>query len=175
MIEGNHYSTFMDGTTTTQRMCQYLGCKYLGVSAFIRILLVKKSCHSRHSAKVDIWAHHGTSGGRLVGTSINSVQRMEEIAEADIYLMGHDHKKSIATMSKLHLSDAKSHLKLNHKRILLGRTGSFLLGYVQGKPSYVADAAMRPSDLGTIKIEITFKQTTLKNMTERYIDIHGSI
>jgi UDP-2,3-diacylglucosamine pyrophosphatase LpxH len=172
LIEGNHYSTFMDGTTTTQRMCQYLNCKYLGVSAFIRLVLSKTSIRlARHSLSLDVWAHHGLAGGRLIGSSMNSVQRMEEIAEADIFLSGHDHKKSLATMSKLYLSQSKNNFQLNHKKILLGRTGSFLKGYVQGKTSYVADAAMRPSDLGTIKIEITMNSAGGR----KWIDVHGSL
>jgi len=70
LLEGNHYSVFEDGTTTTQYLCQLLECKYLGVSAFIRLRFCYKPSDTS-TMSLDIWAHHGSgaSGGRTVGGS----------------------------------------------------------------------------------------------------------
>ncbi len=181
LIEGNHYSAFEDGTTSTQRMCAILGCKYLGVSSFIRLVFDK--CNSqmeRHtSMKLDIWAHHGASGGRSLGASINKVEQMIKTANADIYLMGHDHKKQVGFMNVLELGNSNKNIYLKNKKILMARTGSFLKGYEPGHRSYIADSAMSPTDLGVIKIELTPKNTRKvldgTNIEQRYIDIHASI
>ena len=171
LLEGNHHGKFSSsGITTTQYMCQKLGCKFLGVSAFVRLSFV----YGKKSACVDIWAHHGKSGSRLVGGSMNAVQNMADIADADIYLMGHDHKKSIAMKTRLCLTHGKG-LNLTHKKILMGRTGSFLKGYVPDQSSYIAKALLSPTDLGVLKIELTPKREQAGDKDSFYVDLHGSL
>ena len=157
-----------------------MGCKYLGVSSFIRL-----SFHySTHHFHIDIWAHHGKGASRLIGGSLNRVQQMGEAAEADIYLMGHDHKKTVGLVTKLKLGEGtggnKQEIKLHHKKQLYARTGSFLKGYESDQVSYVADMALSPTDLGVIKIELTprriSKQENKKVISDYfYCDIHASI
>lgn len=185
LLEGNHYSkfstnsepghglNFIEGQTTTQMMCQYLQCKYLGVSSFIKLSLP----YQTKASSKDLWVHHGLGAARLVGGSLNKVQQMVDSAQADIYLMGHDHKKSVAMKSILHLSPSGDKLRLNHKKILLGRTGSFLKGYEPECDSYVAGAGLSPTDMGVIKIELTPKRQQIKkeNIDIYYVDIHASI
>jgi len=173
LMEGNHYGEFQSGITTTQKMCDILGAKYLGVSAFIRLTLKQIHDKSKHSSSVDIWAHHGKGASRMAGGSLNAVEHMAGAAEADIYLMGHDHKKSVAYSTRLYLGESNRGVpSLKQRKILLARTGSFLRGYVPGKVSYVADRMLNPSNLGTVKIELTPRQNA---KGDRYIDIHASV
>lgn len=175
LMEGNHYGNLTSGMTTTQKMADMLGCSYLGVSTFIRLTLKQQHKRSNHSSSVDIWAHHGKGASRLAGGSLNTVEHMVGAAEADIYLMGHDHKKSVAYATRLYLGDSnRGSTHLRERKILLARTGSFLRGYVPGKVSYVADRMLNPSNLGTVKIELTPKQDW-KDGSRRYIDIHASV
>ena len=167
LIEGNHFGALDSGMTTTQLMCDKLQCKYLGVSSFIRLSMP----HGTKHASIDIWAHHGRGASRKAGGSINAVEDMTGLGEAQIYLMGHDHRKSIAMKSRMYHQDSR----LRHKKILLGRTGSFLLGYVDGQPSYVAKGAMTPSDLGVIKIELTPRRNMKNKEDDYYIDLHASV
>ena len=171
LLEGNHYGEFSNGTTTTQKMCEILKCKYLGVNGFIRLSLYNES--RKKSMTVDIWAHHGKGAARTVGGSMNRVEQMAENAEADIFLMGHDHKKSVGFLRKLYLS-GQTGLNVKERKIMMGRTGSFLKGYVDGAKSYVTDMALKPCDLGVIKIELTPKRIQGKNAND-FIDIHASI
>lgn len=170
-MEGNHYAEFPNGTTTTQKLAELLEARYLGVSSFIRLTLKYRA----HSASIDIWAHHGKGASRLIGGSLNRVQQMGESAEADIYLMGHDHKKSVGLVTKLTLSEGNGQIKLRHKKQLYARTGSFLKGYENNKISYVADMALSPTDLGVVKIELTPKRDQTNKQDRFYIDIHASI
>jgi len=176
-LEGNHYADLMSGITTTQFLCEIMDCKYLGVSCFL-MLILKKDIH--HSHRVDVWAHHGLGGGRTAGASINKVEKMCDAAEADIYLMGHDHKKHIAMKSRLRLSDSKRGISLENRKIVMARTGGFLRGYVKGKASYIADGAYSPSDMGTVTITMT-PQRDCRSMVvgkreeRRWVDLNASI
>ena len=170
-IEGNHYGALQSGMTTTQMMCEALKAKYLGVSSFIRLVFN----YGKKSASVDIWAHHGKGGSRLAGGSLNTVEHMSSISNAQINLMGHDHRKSVAFKTNLHLTEGGGGLKLSQRKILLGRTGSFLKGYVDNAPSYIAAGAMTPTDLGVLKIELTPKRTQKDKQDNFYIDLHCSI
>jgi len=172
LVEGNHYYDFIDGTTSTQRMCAMLDCKYLGVSSFVRLRVPESG---NRSNTVDIWAHHGLGASRLVGGSLNRVQQMAEAAEADIYLMGHDHKKSVGFVNRLRLCRAGGKLALNHRKVLMARTGSFLKGYVPEEASYIADAGLSPTDMGVVKIELTPIRKQGLGTENIYIDIHASV
>lgn len=171
-LEGNHYSELTSGITTTHLLCEKMGCKYLGVSAFIRILLNYRTTHTH---ALDIWAHHGLGGGRTAGASINKLENMIKAADADIYLMGHDHKKHIAMQSRLKLADSRRGLSLENRKIVMARTGGFLKGYENNKPSYIADAAYAPVDIGTIMVEITPRRKEVDGQDTRWVDLNASL
>jgi len=178
MIEGNHYSKISSGITTTHLLCEKMDCKYLGVSAFIRVIL-RRDIH--HTHRIDIWAHHGLGGGRTVGSSLNKVENMVDAADADIYLMGHDHKKGVVPKSRLKLSESRNVLTMENRKILLIRTGGFLRGYVDQKQSYIADRAYSPADIGTVLINITPQrkhrrdEKTKTRLDRRWVDLNASL
>jgi len=176
-LEGNHYSELSSGITTTQLLCEKMDCKYLGVSAFIRLLLTyqTENVNTPHRHALDIWAHHGLGGGRTAGASINKVDKMIEAADADIYLMGHDHKKHIAMKSRLRLTDSRKSLSLENRKIVMARTGGFLKGYQNNEPSYIADAAYAPVDIGTISIKVTPQRKEIDGVDTRWLDLNASL
>ena len=169
LMEGNHHYEFSNGTTSTQYLCELLKCKYLACVALCRIIFRQSKGH--RSSAVDIFAYHGKGASRLIGGSLNTVQQMAEVCDANIYLMGHDHKKGAGMASKLAWSDGKiSNIK--EKKLFFARTGSFLQGYVENKPSFVVEKMLNPTDLGTVKIELTPRCTKSGGLK---VDIHGSI
>lgn len=179
MLEGNHYGVYSSGITTTQLLCQKMGCTYLGVAAFMRLHF---KSHSKHNSKLslDVYAHHGMGAARLMGGSLNRVQFSAEGKDADVYIMGHDHKKMTGMVSKLMLVNGSQGLHLKHRKLLFVRSGSFLKGYEDGVPSYVADGDMNPTDLGVPKIEFTPKRVAHRvpngKVEDRcHVDIHCSI
>lgn len=174
LIEGNHYQTFANNTTTTQELCRLLNAPYLGVMSVIRLSFVSRRNNTRLS--LDLVAHHGKGAARLVGGSLNRVQQMAEAVEADIYLMGHDHKKSVASSSVLKITDGSDgKIRLKHRKKIYARTGSFLRGYRDGEASYITDAAGNPTDLGVVKLEITPRRNRGDKKDVRRLDIHVSI
>ena len=168
MIEGNHYSELKSGITTTQYLCEILGCKYLGVAGFVRIQL----CLGTMQISVDIFAHHGKGASRLIGGSLNRVQQLAEVAHADIYLMGHDHKRSAGVQSRMYLDKLST---VKEQRQLFARTGSFLTAYRDGKVSYIADMALPASDLGAITIHMTPHRDRAKEGRGLWVQLEASI
>lgn len=157
MLGGNHYFQFHNGDTTDHILAAALGTKYLGVCSFIRLSMrFKGSNTTRHS--LDIFAHHGKGGGSLAGSTFNTIEKMTSTAVADFYLMGHDHKRGcVALTPRLQLNSTGNTGELNVKerQPWVGRTGSFLKAYENGRVSYNVDACRPPASLGWIEFEIT--------------------
>ena len=180
LLGGNHYYQFEDGTTGDNQLAGQLGTSFLGVCSFIRILFCWAGSTNRKAA-LTIFAHHGAGGGgRLVGGSMNRVAQSAEFADADICLMGHDHNVGILKLKPiLGLSgNNQGELRVIERQRWVGRTGSYLKAYVDGKKSYNVDAARSPSSLGHIKFEITptrFEGTTEsgRRIDTRSIKIRG--
>jgi predicted phosphodiesterase len=157
MLGGNHYFDFGNGDTTDHVLAAALNTKFLGVCSFIRLSFrFKGMVNRRHS--LDIFAHHGKGAGTLPGSTFNTLEKMATTAMADFYLMGHDHKKGcIPSTPRLVLNSKGSDAELVVRERVpwLGRTGSFLKSYENGKVSYNVDAGRSPSTLGWIEFEIT--------------------
>lgn len=171
LIGGNHYFQFESGTTSDHKLCEKLDCKFLGVSAFIRLTFVYRGARQTF----DIWAHHGAGGARLPGGSINRVDQMREHADADLYVMGHDHKRGIipATPRMSLKQDAKNSLRLNVRQPWVARSGSFLHAYDDGKVSYIVDTARGPSSIGHIEAEVTWRQEGCGDNDRRSLQVRG--
>lgn len=157
-LEGNHFWQFDTGQTSTQILCDRLGCKWLGDICYIRLAIhfKNRTCYTI----IDIIAAHGRAGGKLAGTTINQVDDLKRIfPNADLYLEGHDHHRGAFPTSVLEAHpSANDELNIKQKRQWLGRTGSFLKGYVEGEQSYVVKRLLKPTDIGIIRFMIDFKR-----------------
>lgn len=152
LIGGNHFFTFENGDTSEHVLCAALGAKFLGVCSLIRVTFVDGS----RCVSLDIMAHHGRGGGALAGSTFNTVEKMQAVAEADIYLMGHDHSKgAIPAKPRLRLTSGTQGLNVKERTPVLGRTGSFLKAYEPGMVNYNVDACRAPAALGWIEFDLT--------------------
>jgi len=127
---------------------------------------------------LDIFAHHGKGGGVLSGSTFNTLEKMAVGADADIYLMGHDHKKGcIPSTPRLRLSSRgkDAELFVKSRSPWLGRTGSFLRAYEAGRISYNVDAGRPPCSLGWIEFEVTPKRIRNQSTSNPYDYIELSI
>lgn len=169
-LNGNHYFEYQSGMNSDQKLCEKLGCKYLGVSSFIRITF---TCNGS-SLPFDVWAHHGAGGARLVGGDINRVDQMREFADADVFVQGHTHKRScVPANPKLYLENYLGNLRLKERQQWLIRSGSFLKSYEDGKVSYNVDAARGPCSLGHVELEITWRRRQSGGKVERWLQVRG--
>lgn len=158
LIGGNHYFAFESGATSDHMLCDLMECKFLGVSSLIRIEFADATVR----VPFTIFAHHGAGGARLFGGSINRVDQMREIADADLYCMGHDHQRGIVpARPRIYLSTTKKNgLVVRERQQYLARTGSFLAAYNPGSISYNADACRGPCSLGHVEIELRLRRRT---------------
>lgn len=153
LLGGNHYYQHNNGDTTDHVLAAALGCKFLGVCSFIRLEI---STGHKRFASLDIFAHHGKGGGGLPGSTFNTIEKMTQTADADIYLMGHDHKKGcVPSTPRLRLVKGRTTLNVKERCPWLGRTGSFLKAYENERVSYNVDACRSPASLGWIEFDIT--------------------
>jgi hypothetical protein len=152
MLCGNHNHISADGMTITQLLAKRLDAPALGVCAAIRLIL-NRTNSSAHLV-YDIWAHHGTGGGVLAGSTINALERWSNGLDADMALMGHDHKKVGIQIERLGLTGNRDTLRPKTKTITLIRTGGFMKAYEKGKVSYLVERAARPLTLGTASAHI---------------------
>lgn len=157
LLNGNHFYNFSDGTNSDQALCRELGCQYLGVSCFVRMYLDVSGCQQA----LDIWAHHGAGASRLPGGSINRVENMREHAAADMYIMGHDHKRmAVPATPRLFLAhSSKTGLELRQRHQWLIRSGSFMTSYRDGEVNYNVDCGRGPCSLGHVEMILTPRKT----------------
>jgi hypothetical protein len=173
LLEGNHFAEFQNSTTSTQRMCETLDCRYLGANAFIRLSFRPLNRGARQG--LTIFAHHGLGAARFSGGSLKRVEDMQSVAIADVYLCGHDHRRTVATKSMLRLRDGNGSVRLSQQKIVIARTGSFLKGYEPGARSYVVDRSLPPCDLGTVSISMTWKRDDKNGDSKEWIDLGATI
>jgi len=180
MAGGNHAAELLSGVSVDQYLCDLLNCKFMGTSGYL-FLILNAADREKTTKRLDVWLHHGKGGGSTVGAPYNTLGKMAENAEAHIYLMGHTHTKGIVVTQKLvpKYSTGRRPAGVSYKKQYFISTGSFLKAYEDGKPSYVARRALRPSDLGTAKIEVTLrrKHTSYdgKDSEEIKLDYHASV
>ncbi len=161
IMEGNHFWEFNDGTTSDQYLAQLLEIPFLGAMAFIRVRMKRTATDVR---VITVWAHHSGGshgGGRTLGGSANSVSRHEAAWDADIFLLGHDHRRFSWAEPVMSMTQ-KGEPRLLERTRIFGRVGAFLKGMEHEKSialdkpyvaSYAEKAAYRPTDLGWIEIK----------------------
>lgn len=156
LLEGHHFFEFRDGTTSDTKIASILKAPFLGTSCFLRLRFNRGG--SRHS--LVIWAHHGAGGGMKQSAPLNRLENIVTGFDADIYLMGHQHKKVPALISQLYMTDNIPH-RLKERTKYIASTGGFFQGYKQGskvgnkvRGSYVEKKMYPPTALGTIIIRV---------------------
>ena len=117
-----------------------------------------------------IYAVHGWGGARTIGAKANKVEELTKIAEADCYILSHDHTQVVHRLNVLAASMRTQYPFIKNKRRLLINTGGFIRysGYIQRK-GYI------PQDLGTPRIRIEAKERYEGKCGEYYLDLHASI
>ena len=174
-IEGNHGWVMSDGKTANEDLAERMGSESLGWLCHYTLNFQFKD-RSNGSQNVYIVACHGKAGGKTAGNSVNQVDWMRNIfPAADIYIMAHDHERWVRPVNVLMPVIAKGGIKLKQKRQLLCRSGSFLKGYHDGASSYTVAGLFRPSDLGSIQIDISFHRDQRDGEDRIITDIHGVV
>lgn len=158
MLEGHHYYEFRDGSTTDTRIAQALKTVFLGTCAFVRLRFKGRST-SRITCT--IWCHHGAGSGVKTSAPLNRLENLMPYFDADVYLIGHQHKKVGAPVDQVYMTKKRPHSLSYRTRILAG-TGGYLSGYTQGatqggifpRGGYVERGMRPPVALGCVLLFI---------------------
>jgi len=162
IILGNHYWTYSSGVNSEQYLADLLGIPYLGPVGLIRLDFRDKSGRTRQQATV--YCHHsgGSKGGRTTSGDVGALERSELSFDADIYALSHTHRRYATRQSTMSLTP-RGEPRVEERTKLFLRTGAFLKGYKEEGtislerphfPSYAEGGALRPTDLGWIKVTI---------------------
>lgn len=166
LLEGHHFWTFADGTTSDTRLCQALGAPFLGTCALVQVRFRQAKPTHKQAPSFVIWCHHGRGSGQMQGSPLNKLEQVTKAFDADVYLIGHHHKKASAKMQRLAgIWGPTGKGRLLHKNVIIAGTGGFLKGYMQGskrgsvaRGGYVEQGMMVPVALGGVVIWARPKQ-----------------
>jgi hypothetical protein len=158
LLQGHHYMDMADGSTSDIKIAEALRAPFLGDAAIVRLIFDKHKDVDGLPLKADIWCHHGRGGGVGAAAPISLLEKTARGFDADIYLMGHQHKKVATPIDEMFWSRDG---RMLHRTKLLACTGSFLKGYLANSMSegraggtYVEKGMMTPVSLGGIVIEL---------------------
>lgn len=161
LLEGHHFHEYRDGTTTDQELAKLLDAPFLGSCAFVRLVFQLRGSATR--GNVVIWCHHGVGGGVTLGAPLNKLERLLASWDADIYLIGHHHKKVSGPIDRVEAvwRGNLTRPQLVHRTKIIACTGSFLKGYVPGerqglvpRGGYVERKMLNPTALGGVLLKI---------------------
>jgi hypothetical protein len=175
LLQGHHFMELEDGNTSDTMIAQALGAPFLGDSAMVRLIFNDTSDCDGNPVSATIWCHHGRGSGNKAGSPLNTIEQVARGFNADIYLMGHQHKKVAAPTDELFFS---SRGQLLHHTKLLACTGSFLKGYLEnsmlgGRASgtYVEKGMMAPVSLGGIVIRLRVIQESYGDRLDMSVEL----
>jgi len=175
MLGGNHFYQMENGENTDHILAHALNARYLGVCSLVRVNVSVPGTERKKALCLDIFAHHGKGGGKTVGAQFNSIDDMQRVADADLYLMGHTHGKgAVASHPRMRISRVSQGTNvpvIRARTPYLGRTGSFLKTYEAGRKAYGVDALYPACSLGVIEFEYTLRRRREGNEDELYFDV----
>lgn len=178
MLEGHHLFEFRDGSTSDTIIAEALKTKFLGTCAFVRL----KFKRSTVGVACTIWCHHGTGSGVKASAPLNKLENIMPYFDADIYLMGHQHKKVAAVVDRIYMTRKPPH-NIGYKTIIMANTGGYMEGYVphirQGglypRGGYVEKGMRAPVGLGSILLYIRPVRIQTDGMDIARLDLNVGI
>jgi len=141
-------------------LARTLKVRYLGYDGFIRLFLWRRSLGmvKRVATAYLIYAHHGWGASRTSGAKVNRLEDFCAGFDADIIMVGHEHKKVIAPPATKLTVAMKGGARLTERRQVAVMTGGFLKGYQESSESYIERKGYRPADLGVVKLTLHCEQ-----------------
>ena len=161
---GNHEDSVIKhcGTDLMKRLCESLGCSYLGFSGLVRLIFSEDG--SRGRTVVIRW-HHGWGGGsRTQGADLTKYSKDMAYWDADVFLYGHVHRLQSDRVPRMGLVGDR----LISKPKVIGICGTFLKTYSRGTDSTYSEVkGYPPVDVGGLTLNIKPR----KNWVEMKMDV----
>ncbi|MDI6788785.1 MAG: hypothetical protein QME51_10480, partial [Planctomycetota bacterium] len=198
LLQGNHEETLRLRYFNDQHsiLCSELDTPNLGAICLLTLHFFR---NKSDGSRLTFFISHGKVGGRLIGATVNALSRLSQDFDADIYMLGHSHRKFTGEESRIATKNLNNpnlrysqqsrqgkHLyalptEVQYRKKLVVATGSFMAGYPDSTlekqvSTYVEKGLFSPSAIGVPVIDITpfkYKRSVSGERTE--IDFHCRI
>ena len=163
LVEGNHHGVFLashtlkSGKTTTEVICELLGIRYAGLSAWVRLQVYRSVGKTKLGGgrALNILLNHSTSSSGKLAYSLASAQRqLEGWRDVDIFLTANDHQLGHVLRQEIGCTTRGTPRPIEYQQII-GKVGSFQKGYsIDAEPnSYVEKRLLHPGQLGYLAFD----------------------
>lgn len=147
MHTGNHEMTLSKKGygDPVEQICSELGIKFLGYSAFTKLVIHKKFLTGTVGNQIIIYSHHGWFSGRKMGGKANNLTDLSACWDADVYCVAHSHDLFGVRKVKIDYNGAR--------KLIFCQTGTFLKTAEWGTTTYSERAGYPPTKTGVARIE----------------------
>ena len=161
-VEGNHHGTmlssqFRNGKTTTEVICDLLGIRYLGLSAWVRLTAYRSTGKTKfgtgHNLNV-VLNHSVSSAGNLPSSLASAKRKIVDWRGVDIFLSANDHQLGHDLVPQIGCSSAGAPREMQYQQVV-AKVGSFQKGYSAGAmpDDYVEKKFLSPSRIGYLAFD----------------------
>lgn len=126
ICSGNHENRSKEDANPVKDLCRFLGTHYFEDECSFRISV---GMNGRNPAVFSFYGIHGSSNGQTIGAVGNSLQRLSNIADADVYFQGHTHQP-------LHFATVFFRRDIIHGRMMPVTRHYVSAGSYQGREKY---------------------------------------
>jgi len=146
-ISGNHEARTKktNDDNPLEDIAYALDLEYREYDAFLKIKFGKNGGREAKPVVYTVFVTHGFGGGRLPGSSVNNIEKLTLNCFADIYIMGHVHKK-LSYKANYRMPDLYKNV-VRELEMLYVISSSF-----QAYDGYAKRKQLRPSALGVVPI-----------------------
>jgi len=168
-LEGNHDEAIRQRyhLNIIDYIAGNLKTRNLSYVTIIRWTIIRKGGAAKN---LIIYATHGFGGGLSEGSPINRLVKEAQDFEADVFLMGHVHKKICIDRDKLYVTMSGEPV-LKEKKQLFGVCGTYYKNYENDSRSYTEKRGYSPTPTGSLKIRIEPFRHSQEN---EYMHLHIS-
>jgi hypothetical protein len=167
LLYGNHeekYNVVNNQEDSHAWLCEELEVPNFKYSAIFDLSFIRTTCRApmllnginqgegKHSKTYRVYCHHGAGGGATPAGKLNSLIKLMNNVEADIYFMGHVHDQKGQRLVRISADQACT--QLTEKQTIGLITGSYLKTYVQGSSGYGEMKAYQPTTLGAVRLQV---------------------
>jgi hypothetical protein len=122
----------------------------LGQAGFLRLRFVSGE---KVLWRVTVFMHHGTAGGNTKSSIMRQLESLPKAYNADIYCMGHSHKKVASSDQRVSMDDTTGRVSIN--KVYYSAAGSYMLGAVTDADGHYSERRLLyPQDAGPVEIRI---------------------
>jgi len=161
LLVGNHEHRATKATSLdiTNWMCKALKVKYLGWGSLNEIKI--KNHNSKKYQTYTLYAQHGASGARKRSSKLNAVINLEDIAQAEVFCMGHVHELSNNHSVRVGISDGRI-INIKTHYVLTGSYLNYWQSYAHMKAMPLNIGIGSPKiKLSTVNHGVTVETRTL--------------